>query len=288
LTSSKPITGEESRARRVLGPVNETDFGTINFEVEFEESHELTQSQQDEFKSDFAGDLTRLSKWADENRWPFMVRPKLQVIVSQTYKISKSLVPAWYGRSGNMEFPAWRVASRKAAIAHELVHVFFPNANRLLAEGLAVYLQSEIGGNPAFPNFGAPLHECARVRASEIGFEPLHLAQLDAVATPGPLELAIGPDFYGEEPRGQFCLYAFAGSFVQFLIETQGIEAFRKLYLQTPMVPLQQDAGSSGRWNDAYRRPLADLAVQWRSVIDGKVKRPTDQHFNVNRGESDA
>ena len=57
-----------------------------------------------------------------------------------------------------MEFPAWRVEARKAAIAHELVHVFYPNANRFLAEGFAVYLQDEIGGNPAFPNFGRPLH----------------------------------------------------------------------------------------------------------------------------------
>jgi hypothetical protein len=271
LISSKPSTNEQPR--RTLGPVDEADqLATVEFEVTFEDGHELSQSKQDEFKTDFAGDLARLSKWADEHRWPFMVRRKLQVVVSRRYRISKSLVPAWYGRPGDMEFPAWRVAGRRAAIAHELVHVFFPNANRLLAEGLAVYLQSEIGGNPAFPNFGQPLHECARERAGETGFEPLQFIQLDAVATPGPLELRIGPDFYGEEPRGQSCLYAFAGSFVQFLIETQGLAAFRRLYLQTPMVPLQQNAGSSGRWNDAYRRPLADLAAQWKSVIDGTAR----------------
>jgi hypothetical protein len=116
------------------------------------------------------------------------------------------------------------------------------------------------------------LHECARERASEIGFESLHLVRLDAVATPGPLELEIGPDFYGEEPRGQSCLYAFAGSFVQFLIETQGMEAFRRLYLQTLMVPLQQNAGSPDRWENVYRHSLADLATQWKSAIDGTVK----------------
>ncbi len=41
-----------------------------------------------------------------------------------------------------MEFPAWRVNAGKAAILHELAHVFFPNGNRFLAEGLAVYLQA--------------------------------------------------------------------------------------------------------------------------------------------------
>jgi hypothetical protein len=33
-----------------------------------------------------------------------------------------------------MEFPAWRVMAGEAAIMHELVHVYFPNGNRLLAE----------------------------------------------------------------------------------------------------------------------------------------------------------
>jgi len=103
-----------------------------------------------------------------------------------------------------MEFPSWRVASRKAAIAHELVHVFFPSGNRFLAEGLAVYLQAEIGGNPAFPNFGRPLHELARKLLREMipSFSPghpdslaqLHLADLDAIATPSPLELKVSQE----------------------------------------------------------------------------------------------
>jgi hypothetical protein len=60
-----------------------------------------------------------------------------------------------------MEFPAWKIVAGEAAILHELVHVFFPNGNRMLAEGLAIHLQASIGGNPAFPNFGRPLHEVA-------------------------------------------------------------------------------------------------------------------------------
>ena len=56
-----------------------------------------------------------------------------------------------------MEFPAWRVLARKAAILHELVHVFFPSGNRFLAEGLAVHLQAEIGGNPVTRSSGRRL-----------------------------------------------------------------------------------------------------------------------------------
>ena len=179
-----------------------------------------------------------------------------------------------------MEFPSWRVASRKAAIAHELVHVFFPSGNRFLAEGLAVYLQAEIGGNPAFPNFGRPLHELARELLHEMipAFSPghpdslaqLHLADLDAIATPGPLELKVGGDLYGEEPRGQARIYPLAGSFVQFLIETRGLEQFRVLYGRTPLAPFEQAAGSRERWFDVYGLSFTALESEWKSLIAGR------------------
>ena len=177
-------------------------------------------------------------------------------------------------------FRRWRVASRKAAIAHELVHVFFPSGNRFLAEGLAVYLQAEIGGNPAFPNFGRPLHELARELLHEMipAFSPghpdslaqLHLADLDAIATPGPLELKVGGDLYGEEPRGQARIYPLAGSFVQFLIETRGLEQFRVLYGRTPLVPFEQAAGSRERWFDVYGLSFTALEGEWKSLIAGR------------------
>jgi hypothetical protein len=175
-----------------------------------------------------------------------------------------------------MEFPAWRVVTGKAAIAHELVHVFFPNANRLLAEGFAVYLQAAIGSNPAFPNFGKPLHplagECLRSMLSAVGDEAtsldeMHLAGLDQIATPTPLELKVGQDLYGEEPRGQALIYPLAGSFVQFLIETRGMERFRTLYVRTPLVPFDQDPGPGSRWNEVYCIPLACLEREWKSFI---------------------
>ena len=50
------------------------------------------------------------------------------------YEYSESLIPLWRGELGRMNFPAFRVAVREASILHELVHVTFPNANRMLAE----------------------------------------------------------------------------------------------------------------------------------------------------------
>jgi hypothetical protein len=256
-------------------------FGSPAFEFRSSDqvARQLASDHQDQFKADFHREAVQLEEWAAARGWPAPSLPNLQVTVSDQFKISKALVPAWNGRAGHMEFPSWRVASRKAAIAHELVHVFFPNGNRFLAEGLAVYLQAEIGGNPAFPNFGRPLHELVRKLLHEMipKFSPghpdslaqLHLADLDTIATPSPLELKVGEDFYGEEPRGQAHLYPMAGSFVQFLIETRGLEKFRALYERTPLVPFEQTAGARERWLGVYGLSLAELEGEWKSLIVG-------------------
>jgi hypothetical protein len=254
-------------------------LGSIGFESEspYHIDRRLPPAKQEEFKTDFCREIARLKKWAADLNWVASSVPEFCVVVSDRYKISKSLVPAWSGRAGHMEFPAWRVLARKAAIAHELVHVFFPNGNRFLAEGLAVYLQAAIGGNPAFPNFGKPLHENVRERFLEIApaiscgdtqsLEHIHLAELDTIVTPSPLTLRVGHEVYGEEPRGQAFIYPIAGSFVQFLVKTRGIEKFRALCAQTPLMPMAQNAGSPERWKDVYDVPFHDLENEWKAMI---------------------
>jgi hypothetical protein len=176
-----------------------------------------------------------------------------------------------------MEFPTHRVVERKAAIIHELTHVFFPNGNRLLAEGLAVYMQHLIGGNPAFPNFGRPPHELMPEISREIipGFrcgdpaslEQLSLARLDRIATPNPLTLQIGAASCGVDQKGQARLYTIAGSFTQFLIETYGLTKFWGLYRATPLLPSQLNAGALERWHEIFGCPLQALAAEWKVVI---------------------
>jgi hypothetical protein len=255
---------------------------TFRFDGEETTCPSLSPAKQNEFKTDFVRELARLKLWALAQRWLPCALPELQVVVSHKFRISKSLVPAWYGRAGHMEFPVWRVIARKAAIAHELVHIFFPNGNRFLAEGLAIYLQAEIGGNHAFPNFGRPLHELMRElmermipefeRKNPEDLDNLRIIELDEIATPAPLELQIGENFYGEEPRGQAHIYPVAGSFIQFLIAACGIEKFRTLYMRTPLAPLQQNAGSPDRWMDVYGVSLGALESEWKSFI-GAAKR---------------
>jgi hypothetical protein len=237
----------------------------------------LSPAQQDAFKADFFREVTSLEAWCRQVNWLPNSRPKLQVFVSDDYKISKSLVPAALDRRGRMEFPAWKTIAGEAAIAHELVHVYFPNGNRFLAEGLAVYLQAKIGGNPAFPNFGKSLHEMTRELLGEMiaepvvensaGLEKLRLVDLDKIATPSPLRLRVGRDLYDNNPTGQAHIYPIVGSFVQFLIDSSGCDTFRTLFAMTPLVPFERDAGSPDRWLEVYGLSLPDLERPWKSLI---------------------
>jgi hypothetical protein len=286
----KALRGSDSTARSRTQKISvkkstqldtngDNGIGKIDFEFECarDGAAALTETQRIEFEDDVCREIIHLQEWAADLDWIEFSVPELKIIVSDRYSISKSLVPAWSGRRGYMEFPTWRVASRKAAIMHELVHVFFPNGNRFLAEGLAVHLQDAIGGNPAFPNFGKPLHRnvCERLlemmphNSSEApsGLGQIRLAELDLIPTPNPLTLRVGAELYGEDQRGQAFVYPIAGSFVQFLLETLGIERFRSLYTQTQLLPLVLNAGSLDRWSDVYRMTLADLENEWKSMI---------------------
>jgi hypothetical protein len=57
--------------------------------------------------------------------------------------------------------PLRRVRDNSGALLHEVVHVYAPNPNRFLAEGLAVYLHTKLAGNAALPNFGEDLGRAA-------------------------------------------------------------------------------------------------------------------------------
>ena len=271
-----PIDEPLAALKRIMRLDDGRRLGTVQFET-LSPADLLPFEKQNLFASDFCCEFSQLEMWAANQNWTVPQLPDLRVAVSDRFKISKSLVPAWSGRPGHMEFPNWRVLSRKAALTHELVHVFFPNGNRLLAEGLAIYLQAQLGANPAFPNFGRPLHELVRelwIKAAPTltsdmspRLEQVRLAKLDAIATPSPLTLEVDNGFYGEEPRGQAHLYAVAGSFVQFLIESRGLAEFRKVYEQTPMVPLQKKAGAPGRWAAIYGHSLGELSDEWKVHI---------------------
>jgi hypothetical protein len=151
--------------------------------------------QKEAFKKSFCREIANIERWAAQNKWPVRSDlPNLVVHVSGQYRLARSLVPIWKGHAGFMEFPAFRVAVGDANILHELVHIYFPNSNRMLAEGLAVHLQQEIGEGPGYPNFGEDLHLMMRCKlTSELRTElkEIHLGGLDKITTPTALTMRV-------------------------------------------------------------------------------------------------
>jgi hypothetical protein len=140
----------------------------------------------------------------------------IRIHVSSAYRISRALVPGHFGNRGFLEMPLRRARENTGALLHEIVHIYAPHTNRFLAQGLAVYLQATLAGNPAFPNFGEDLrHLAGRSLAGVTSLDALH-----SVRTPRPLGTVM------EEKTA----YILAGSFVGFVIERYGLALFRRVY----------------------------------------------------------
>jgi hypothetical protein len=198
--------------------------------------------------------------------------PDLKVLVSDNYSVSEALVPGALGHRGQMQFPAREAVLDEAAVDHELTHVFFPNGNRLLAEGLAVYVQTLIpGANPAFPNYGVPLDKVVATVACVLGLKtpsgPGLITDLDAVGTPSALVFRVGAKYVD----GALYTYPVAGSFIKFVIEKYGWDLFHSLYVLTPLVPFERDEGAATRWQQIYNRDLQQLAQDWVAQFAGVI-----------------
>jgi hypothetical protein len=175
-----------------------------------------------------------------EEVWGPTWKEPIRIHVDRSYRISKSLVPAYRGNRGFMEMPLRGVRNNDGALLHEMVHVYAPNDNRFLAEGLAVYLHQRLAGNGAFPNFGKPLDAEAKGLLGDLD----SLERLDRVRTPAPLGTVMN----------ERSAYILAGSFVGFLVEKHGLAEFRKLY-------------ETGSYTAAYGKPLDALEKEWRSAL---------------------
>jgi len=175
-----------------------------------------------------------------EDYWGATWAEPIRVHVDGSYRISRALVPGHFGKRGFMEMPLRGVQRSDGALLHEIVHIYAPNANRFLAEGLAVYLHHKLAGNRAFPNFGRALDAAARGWLPQVET----LDRLDGVRTPTPLGSVLNE-------QGAYLL---AGSFVGFLIEKYGLPEFRKLY-------------ETGAYEAVYGKPLGALEKEWRLTL---------------------
>lgn len=276
--------------------------------------------QQTKFQRDFRQQLetvvVRLAAYKDRdgNAWlsPDHLLPArhtcgrsdFHVFVSEAYPISRALVPAWLGQRGRMEFPAHRVVAGEAAIAHELVHVLLPNGNRMLAEGLATYLQYKIFPKMlVFPNFGRSFEEMVgtflrtRYPANPCGaLWRMDLDALEKIPTPDRMSLRIGADLVGSKsidqaptPKEEKAIYAVVGSLIEFLIENPigddllTAANFGALYKCTPLRPLERDCGHADRWRGCYQGDglsysFTELALLWKTYMHFMLfRRPSNR-----------
>ena len=175
-----------------------------------------------------------------EGFWGATWSAPIRMHVSSSYRISRALVPGHLGNRGFLEMPLRGVRENTGALLHEIVHIYAPNTNRFLAEGLAVYLHTKLAGNPAFPNFGEDLRRLAVRGLSGVG----SLDALNSVRTPRPLGTGM------EEKTA----YILAGSFVGFVIERYGLASFRSLY-------------ETGNYEQVSGKSLGALEKEWRSSL---------------------
>ena len=197
------------------------------------------------FQSEMQRARVKVRDW-----WGASFEGSISIQTNTERVLSMALIPAWRGERGQMIFGAKRVNAGEAATVHEMIHVYAPNANRFLAEGLAVYGHDLLGGPPAYPNFGKSLDDIAGRSANR------ELAMtLERTPTPNPLESV--------SPEGE----AIAGSFVKFLIERHGMDKFRGLYALTPLAPMQRDPGEPARWQQVYGESYESIVDAWLTML---------------------
>ena len=197
------------------------------------------------FQSEMQRARVKVREW-----WGASFEGSISIETNTDRVLSMALIPAWRGERGTMIFGAKRVNAGEAATVHEMIHVYAPNANRFLAEGLAVYGHDLLGGPPAYPNFGKSLDDIAARSVNR----DLAMA-LERTPTPNPLE-AVSKE--GE---------AIAGSFVKFLIERHGMDKFRALYALTPLAPMQRDPGKPARWQQIYGESFEAMVDVWLAML---------------------
>jgi hypothetical protein len=244
------------------------------------ESIEPTSVKQT-FIDKFCAQVPKVEAWAAQQKWQILTGPpQMKILIGDHFHLGRSLVPAWEGDRGRVEFPKERAmpadGSIRADIAHEVFHVYFPNGNRMLAEGIAIYVQDETATNPAYPNWGKPVHQrvfCALHKHQAL--DAIDLSKLDAFATPQVLTLDLPPQYPLQEKHRleaeQQAAYLVAGSFVRYLIDTYTMDKFRNLYERTAFEAkryVRRDAKRDD-WTDSYARSLSVLDREWKTMISG-------------------
>lgn len=116
----------------------------------------------------------------------------------------------------------------KAPIAHEITHLLKPHYSSLTyREGLACYMQDEVGLNPSVFNAGEDVFELSKIYWSEKS--PINdcneiIAYLGRSGLPDGLNLSV------DSIDTRRAYYILSHSFSKYLIEQYGLESFLIIY----------------------------------------------------------
>jgi hypothetical protein len=229
----------------------------------------------------FCAQVPKVEAWAAKHYWPISSGlPRMKILIGEHFLLERSLVPAWEGDRGRVEIPAMRAIPDRsdgliwADIAHEIFHVYFPNGNRMLAEGIAIYVQDNTMTSPAYPNFGMPVHEavfCDLYWTQPSILPTIDLSKLDSITTPLSPMIPLPYGFSPTDQQGaeQQAAYLVSGSFVRYLIDTYTMDKFQSLYNTTPFEAGRHVTRTRDNWTDVYGRSLRVLEAEWKAMISG-------------------
>jgi len=232
---------------------------------------DVTDEVAKNFESEFFLRKKTLEDYLESTNFVALFTADIHVeVLEYTPPTSEALLPAWRGRRGWMKFAALRARQGRAAILHELTHVYAPNQVRFLAEGYAVYLEEKLGNIHAYPTLGTPIEErlgCANRSASQL----VKLDVFDRVSIGMGLSLGDSVELKPAIPipaeRGAFS-YLVSGSFVKFLIDIYGLKKFKDLFELTPLTPGASPQADPDRYERVFGKPLTGLQTEWLGWLE--------------------
>jgi len=144
-----------------------------------------------------------------------------------------------------------------APIAHEITHIIIPNYSSLtFREGLACYLQDEIGKNPSIFNGGKDVHKLCKVYWSD---ESPNVDTDDVLKYIGTEGLPNGIDLSIDNLDTRRAYYLLNHSFSTYLIETYGLDLFMALYTS-------KDLDSD--YSRLFDKELEALKMDWLTYLN--------------------
>jgi len=210
-------------------------------------------------------DLTGKTNWQDcyeKDKVQFeIVFTKEGSHVEGGYYSYIKMIPRIYVNRTMAEYNFW-------PLAHELTHLICPIYSSLsLREGLASYIQDEIGENCSIFNYGVDVHACAQ----------FYLGNdfADVIDTLGSIDLPKSATLATSKKRVAFYLCSY--SFSKYIIQQYGIQLFMKLY-ESPNLSKESKL--------IIGKDMKSLKADWKLYLRDYPAKMTREEIDLQNAET--